>query len=361
MQILIIARLTDKKLFSKLRPLCELEIIEKIHLIRRDPLHLKKIRNYNPPKYLRKYSILSEMYRILLAFYVIISEDITAAMGIYFLPHGIIAGIIAKLLRKPLIQNITGNDILILLQNRFMFRFISMADIIITRGEVTKDLLVKRGIPKDSIYSIPNVFDFKHILLPEDHNDKGHDYDMIYVGNFTQVKQIDILLNALHKVRYDYQASTLYVALVGDGPLRTEMENLAQELQIISNTSFLGAQKEVHSFLKRSKIFIMTSDYEGLPMAMIEAMACGLPCIMPDVSNIPTVAIHEHNALLVPVGDVEGFAQQIHRLLTDHELYARLAANALKIREDKRYEYSLEHTMKIWSEILEKLTQTTTN
>jgi len=92
-------------------------------------------------------------------------------------------------------------------------------------------------------------------------------------------------------------------------------------------------------------------------MAMIEAMACGLPCVISDVSDIPTVAIHDHNALLVPVGDVDGFADQILRLLTDHELYDRLSANALKIREERQYEYSLENTVNTWNVFLKKLTE----
>jgi glycosyltransferase involved in cell wall biosynthesis len=99
----------------------------------------------------------------------------------------------------------------------------------------------------------------------------------------------------------------------------------------------------------------MTSEYEGLPMAMIEALSCGLPCIMPDVSNISTIAIHEKNSLSVPSGDMQGFAEQIYRLLTNDKLYKRLSMNAIKIRDDKAFEYSLENATNLWNSILDNI------
>ena len=99
----------------------------------------------------------------------------------------------------------------------------------------------------------------------------------------------------------------------------------------------------------------MTSEYEGFPMAMVEAMSCGLPCILPDISNIPTLAKHEYNSLLVPVGDTEKYANGIYNLLNDVELYEKLAENSVKIREQKKHEYSLENSIQLWTQVLNKI------
>lgn len=96
---------------------------------------------------------------------------------------------------------------------------------------------------------------------------------------------------------------------------------MTREYGLSNNVHFAGQQADIYGYLKRSKVFIMTSEAEGLPMAMIEALSCGVPCIMPDDSDINTVAIHEMNSLVVPVGDVEAFAESIKRLLTDETLY----------------------------------------
>ena len=87
-------------------------------------------------------------------------------------------------------------------------------------------------------------------------------------------------------------------------------------------------------------------------MAMIEAMSCGLPCIVPDDADITTLAKHEYNALVVPVGDTEGFANSISRLLTDQPLYDKLTQNARKIVTEKKEEYSLQNISVIWRQIL---------
>ena len=274
-------------------------------------------------------------------------------MGVYLIPHGILAGLFAKIFKKPIIQNIIGSDLPRSLKSSYIFKFISNADIVMTRGEKTKKVLVSKGIEEERIYCVPNVFSFNTIPLVK--KKTIYEYDLIFVGNIINVKRIDILFKALNIVKQHYLCKDFKLALVGDGNLKQKMKALASELHISNNVSFLGYQEDVYSILNKSKVFIMTSEYEGLPMAMIEAMSCGLPCIMPDVSNIPEVAIHDYNALLVSVGDVEGFAKQIYTLLTDDELYKRLSNNALKLRDEKEYEYSLENAANIWKEILAKI------
>ena len=274
-------------------------------------------------------------------------------MGIYILFHGFYGAIFGIIYIKKVIQNIIGNEILLILKNRILLKLIKNADIVITRGLNSKNLLITHGIQKHKIYYPPNVFNFDDVPLLS--SPKKYKYDIIYIGALAKIKRLDILLKALHILKSKYNIQNFKATIVGTGPLEKYLKKLTKQLNLTHNISFLGKQNNIYPLLHQSKIFAMTSDYEGFPMAMVEAMSCGLPCIMPDISNITSVAINEYNSLLVSVGNTEKYAAAIYQLLTDNVLYEKLAKNALKIREEKRVEYSLENVTNIWEQILAQL------
>ena len=348
MNILIYALLSDEKLMSKLQPLAELEMVRTIYLIRRDPFVLDKVRTYCPPALFRLNNITLEFYRLFIGTYLCLFKRIDIIMGIYILWHGVLAWALGKLFGKPVIQNLIGDEFLLWQRNEWMKRIILSADAIITRGDVTRSQLIEIGMKGNRIFPIPNVFDF-HKVPPAPK--KAKQFDLIYTGSLTPLKRIDILIDAVYLVKVKYGLYTS-VAIIGDGPLQATCRKHIRRLDMENQFTFFGYQNDIYNYLHQARIFIMTSEHEGFPMSMVEAMACGLPCIMPDVSNIPTVAIHGHNALLAPVGKPETFATHIHSLLTDEALYKRLAGNALQIRDEKAREYSVEAITSRWRLVL---------
>jgi len=352
MNLLVVCRLKEIQVYRKLEPLSVMDEVETIYLVRREPVALKKVKNYCPPELLRKTVVTAELYRILIIAYLLAFKRVDAIMGIFLIPHGIIAGVLGALFRKPVIQNIIGIDLHHALESKLLFTFIKNADIVITRGPLTKQILADRKIEPQIIFTPPNVFDFDKIPVLEG---SSKIYDLIFVGSLERYKRLDLLLEALRIVKTEYKLADVKLAIVGDGSLRGSLQQLAGEYGIVENISFLGSQKDVYSYLYQSKVFIMTSEAEGLPMAMIEAMSCGLPCIVPDDSDITSVAVDNYNALVVPVGDTGAFASRIHRLLTDESLLRKLSANAQSIRREKRGEYSLENITGIWKQILHQI------
>lgn len=349
--LLVIAKLGDKTLLSKLAPLSKVDTIENIHLVRRYPLKLEKVLCHCPSGLLQKNMIASELYRVFTIVYLCLFKNIDIIMGIQFVMHGVYAAIAGILFRKPVIQNMIESEKKV--YRNWLFRTsIRRADIIITRGNKTKKFLVEHGFDWAKIVYVPNVFDFDRIPLPEN---RDKIYDLIYVGSFTPSKRIDILLDSIKLVKQKYGLETIRVVVLGEGPLKKKIIAYRDNYDLKKNIIFAGFQKDVSLYLNKSKIFIMTSEYEGLPMAMIEAMSCGLPCIMPDVGNITTVAIHNYNSLIVPPCDADAFAESIYKLMIDKDLYERLSRNALKIREEKRHEYSSENIKNVWKEILSKI------
>jgi glycosyltransferase involved in cell wall biosynthesis len=226
---------------------------------------------------------------------------------------------------------------------------IRKVDFMGVRGDNSKAYLINQGISPQKIFIPPNVFDFNR-FSPQKQDPK---YQVITVGSLVSDKRIDILLQAIAwaKQKIDH----IKVAIVGSGRLEKKLRKIADRLNLTNNIDFLGTQIRVEDYLNASRIFVLTSRTEGLPMAMIEALSCGLPVIVPEVGDISTVAKDGVNALLVKPPTSDALAQAIIRLLTDERLYARLAQNALKIRQDYMLEYSLENALRVWDKILGQL------
>jgi glycosyltransferase involved in cell wall biosynthesis len=94
---------------------------------------------------------------------------------------------------------------------------------------------------------------------------------------------------------------------------------------------------------------------ERLPMAMIEAMRCGLPAVVFDHADIRDVALHGKNSLLCSVDDLDCFVVSVERLLQNTEIYDFLSENALKLRDEKKKDFAMESIRRIWEDTLAKL------
>jgi glycosyltransferase involved in cell wall biosynthesis len=107
------------------------------------------------------------------------------------------------------------------------------------------------------------------------------------------------------------------VALVGDGPLRRELAQLAAGLGIADSVHLLGARGDVPDVLNAFDAFVLCSDTEGLPLAVPEAMATGLPVVATAVGGIPTVVEEGRTGFLVPTGDADALRDRLARLRAD--------------------------------------------
>jgi glycosyltransferase involved in cell wall biosynthesis len=136
---------------------------------------------------------------------------------------------------------------------------------------------------------------------------------------------------------------------VGDGPRKNELIQLAEKLGISENIDFVGFQTDVPYYYNSSKIFIHTSETEGLPNVVLEAMMCGLPCIVSNCGDILDIAKDGYNSLVIQkFDDYRGFANAIYNLLENDELYNNICRNALKITES----VSIENVTQQWELIL---------
>lgn len=135
------------------------------------------------------------------------------------------------------------------------------------------------------------------------------------VGRLHEQKGYRFLLQAVAKL--DYPARVL---IVGDGELRDELAALATNLQISDRIVFFGTRNDIHEFLSAIDVFVLPSLWEGQPIALIEALAIGKPCIVTDVDGIPEIIEHKVNGYLVPSGDVEALTNAMNLAIEHPEL-----------------------------------------
>ncbi|MCC7073405.1 MAG: glycosyltransferase [Deltaproteobacteria bacterium] len=145
------------------------------------------------------------------------------------------------------------------------------------------------------------------------------------VGRFVKEKAFDVLLRAFAIVRREHGARLL---LLGEGPLRGPLELLAQELGIAEHIDMPGFDPNPFKYMARASVFVLTSEHEGLPGVLIQAMACGTPVISTDCPAGPSEIIERpgQDGFLVPVGDVAQVAARMSELLSNSELRCAIGA-----------------------------------
>lgn len=139
--------------------------------------------------------------------------------------------------------------------------------------------------------------------------------DVAFVGRLCEYKRPDRFVAALAHVVKALPAAR--AVMIGDGPDARALESQARSLGIESNLQFLGKRADVDALLSQARIFMLTSRWEGLSIAMIEAMAAGAVPIVANVGDLADLAKNGESGYVVPPDDIEAYARACVRLLSD--------------------------------------------
>jgi glycosyltransferase involved in cell wall biosynthesis len=149
------------------------------------------------------------------------------------------------------------------------------------------------------------------------------------VASFTPVKRHAMLLDTFAQLHRESPECRLL--LVGDGPLRAEIETQARALGVANAVHFLGARADVEHVLPALDIFVLASSTEGMSNAILEAQSCGLPVVATDVGGNPEVIEHEVTGLLVPASQPAGLTAALRDLVAAPERRAALGTAASRM------------------------------
>ena len=199
---------------------------------------------------------------------------------------------------------------------------------------------IKRKYNVKNIVCVPNFIDiskFSSFGFPPRK-------EIVYIGRLSGQKNLVHLIMALCETNFSLD-------MYGGGNLKKKLKNLVEKNNV--RVLFKGSvpNSKIPKILSDYQLFILPSFYEGMPKALLEAMACGLPCIGTDVRGINEVIKHNYNGWLVKT-DLKSIKQGIVKLMNDKNLRKKLGKNARKTIEEK---YSLEKVLKKEIEIYDKL------
>ena len=172
---------------------------------------------------------------------------------------------------------------------------------------------------------------------------------VVAVGRLDYQKSFDRLILAwekVHQVMPDWRLD-----IFGQGEWTDMLQGMIDERGLQGVVKLNGPTKNIGKEYAESSMIVMSSHYEGFPMVMIEAMACGLPAVCFDFKCGPRDIIREgENGIVVPDGDIEGLAEAMVRLMRDEELRKRMGENAKKVVET----FSEEKVMNKWVRLYEE-------
>ena len=219
------------------------------------------------------------------------------------------------------------------------------SDLVFVPGKVTRDSVTGEfGIVPSKVVVLHSTIDTERFCWRE--GDRV--YDVILVGYLARRKRVDIFIRALALVKETLPH--IRAAVMGEGPEKQGLLDLCRDLEVSDNIDFLGYQKEMEKYYNIARVFVLTSAFEGLSCASMEAMACGLPVVVPDVGDMREVAINGETGYCISTYDKPSeYAVKIKQLLQDPQTLAHCSKNSSVLI---RREHSFHSAQDAWTRLL---------
>lgn len=170
-------------------------------------------------------------------------------------------------------------------------------------------------------------------LQRKEDNKKSDGVKCIMVARFSEQKDHRLLLRALAELKM--KNIFIQTTLVGEGPLLTAAKEMAIRLGIEEQICFSGTRFDIDQILEQHDIFILTSNWEGFPISILEAMRAGLPVIASDVGGVNEAVQDFITGYLIPRGDLHLLIQRLEALWQDKDLRIKLGGNGRRLFEEK--------------------------
>jgi glycosyltransferase involved in cell wall biosynthesis len=208
----------------------------------------------------------------------------------------------------------------------------NIAQRIVAVSEMTRQKLLEEGIKANRIVVIQNGIapvPLEGVNKSEVRKEAGMGEDdlvLLAVGRLVYSKAHRVLIAAMPVVLQKFPNAK--VGICGDGVLRADLEAQIQSLGLSDSVKLLGESDHVAKFLASADVFVLPSLWEGLSIALLEAMSAGLPIISTKVEGVTEVIVEGGNGLLVPIENTDALADAIIRLLADPQLRRKMGAAA---------------------------------
>jgi glycosyltransferase involved in cell wall biosynthesis len=222
---------------------------------------------------------------------------------------------------------------------RWTFRHADVC--VVPTAELAEWIQDKYGVDRRKVVVIPNFVDCD-LFRPIESTDKS--FDIVSIGRLVPKKRHDLLLNAL-------KGTNLRLHIIGAGKMKEELLLLAESLNVSLKVSERIDNEAMPDEFSRAHMYVNVSQWEGHPKAMIEAMACGLPCVGADVPGINNMLTHNENGIIV-APDETAIRTAIQALMSDKARRQQIGANARQLAIER---YSLTTVFEMYNRLVESL------
>lgn len=262
-------------------------------------------------------------------------------------PEGVAAVVFARMTRRPVIVTIHGADINVFIKRRALRRMIvwalSRSDAVISISEELRRKIGPLGVPAERVTVIPNGVDFRLFRpIPRDvaETEKGLSKGkerVVYIGRFDPRKGLAVLIRAISILSSSRDNIELLLVGAKRGD-EAEFAGMVERLGLTERVTFINEVPltEVPLWLSASDLLVLPSFTEGLPLVLIEALACGKPVVSTRCGG-PEEIVTDGTGLLVPPGDHQALAEAIAYVLDHPEEY-----NPVQIATYARNRFDLE-------------------
>jgi glycosyltransferase involved in cell wall biosynthesis len=300
--------------------------------------------------------------KFLWTFFIGFKHPADVYIGYHIFPSAITALICARLFGSKVVYQLTAGELELQgggwnVENKVMVslgspssvvegvahQVLRQFDLAIVRGSNAKNYVIKQKFSGNLEVVTGSV----ETSLPIS---EEKDIDLIFVGRLSEYKRPDRLLKVVAGVVKSIPE--MKATLVGDGPDRAALEAQAKELNIEKNVIFLGQRTDVPALLGRAKLFTLTSRWEGVSIAMLEAMAMKAVPVVSEVGDLKDFARNGETGYAINEENLEEFVSRIVELLSDDQLRNRLAQNARELVVAK---CDRDILSKRWCDILDQL------
>jgi glycosyltransferase involved in cell wall biosynthesis len=228
----------------------------------------------------------------------------------------------------------------------------------VVNSNVTAARLVRRGVVSaERVRVIPNGLDPSAFDVPDDERTRtrrelgltGETFMWLGIGRLQSQKSWDLLLDAVAALPPEARAQQQWF-VVGEGPLRQQLEGQAGRLQITDRVRFLGPRSDVPRLFAASDALVLSSWHEGMPNVVLEAMAARRPVVATNVGAVPELVEHGATGVVVDGREPGALADAMAGLASQpRDVRTAMGARARAIVEDR---YTLPATMPLWSELI---------
>jgi glycosyltransferase involved in cell wall biosynthesis len=348
MRILVIALLKPSQIKYKIIPLSLANIVSEIFIIRKfaGPA-IDKVRYFTLPA-LCRIKLFNLIVTPIILYFKIKKLKPDLLVSYHFIPHGFFAWLISSLTGVPFIYSQIDLDIQRLVMKPFLRRpilsILKKARYINVPGSKSKAFWFAMGLDPQKINILHSTIDTTNDFYPVETQKL---YDFIYVGVLEERKGIHLMLKAISKLKNKGYTPSLLV--VGDGVERKHLEHLSERLKIQNQVKFIGHSNRISNLVNKSRFYLLTSRNEGIPCAMMEAMACGVIPVSTDVADVGDIVLEGSTGFLIRDYKVESISNAMAHALESKDQFNYLGINARQIIID---EHSYTSATRRWEKIL---------